>query len=133
MMSAVMLSFSETPFNRALRFELLSQDESATEVAMPIQEWFSQENAVVHGGIIASLADTAAVHAITGSLKESQQMTGVEFKINFLRPARMDGGQLVARAVIVRRGRTISLCDVDVRQDGQVVAKGLFTYITFPA
>jgi uncharacterized protein (TIGR00369 family) len=130
-MTAIMLSFHDTPFNRALRFEITSRNAQEAEIAMPLQDWFSQENGVVHGGIIASLADTTAVHALAGSLSEGQQMTGVEFKINFLRPARMNGGPLAARATIVRRGRTIALCDVDVRQDGEIVAKGLFTYVTF--
>jgi uncharacterized protein (TIGR00369 family) len=128
-----MLSFHETPFNRALKFEIVRQDEVATEVSMPVDEWLTQENGVVHGGIIASLADTAAVHALAGSLNESERMTGIEFKINFLRPTRLDGGNLVARAAIVKRGKTISLCEVDVRQNGEIVAKGLFTYIVLPA
>jgi uncharacterized protein (TIGR00369 family) len=125
-----MFSFKETPFNRALRFEM-NRVGPATEVTMPVEEWFMQENGVVHGGMIASLADTAAVYALVETLKDSEQMTSIEFKINFLRPARMDGGPLAARATVVKRGQTIALCDVDVRQSGELVAKGLFTYILF--
>ena len=124
----LMFAFDETPFNRALRFEM-RRDGAATEVTMPIEEWFKQETGVVHGGIIASLADTAAVYALRPMLAESEQMTSIEFKINFLRPARMQDGPVVARAVVVKRGKTVGLCDVDVRQNGQIVAKGLFTYI----
>src|SRR5258705_9470319 len=97
------MPFNETPFNRALHFEKNTGD-GVTEVTMPIQEWFTQEFGVVHGGMIASLADTAAVYALLGSLKASEQMTSIEFKINFLRPARIDGGSIAARATVVDRG-----------------------------
>jgi hypothetical protein len=50
-----MFSFKETPFNRALRFEM-NRVGPATEVTMPVEEWFMQENGIVHGGMIASLA-----------------------------------------------------------------------------
>lgn len=65
---------------------------------------------MVHGGIIASVADTAAVYTLIGRLEESEQMTGVEFKINFLRSATLDGGPITARATAVRSGRTIAVC-----------------------
>ena len=124
-----MLPFDEVPFNRALRLELLGSDDGGASVGLPIEAWFSQENGVVHGGIIASVADTAAVYALVGRLEKSDQMTSVEFKINFLRPAAVDGGPLTARATIVRRGRTIGVCDVEVSQKDQLVAKGIFTYV----
>jgi uncharacterized protein (TIGR00369 family) len=123
-----MLSFDDVPFNRALKFELRRRDNDGAEVALPIADWFSQENGVVHGGIISALADTAAVYAVRGD----RNMTGIEFKINFLRPASMTGGALIAIASIVRRGRTIAVADVDVQQDGQSVAQGLFTYLYVP-
>src|SRR2546430_11625172 len=126
-----MLPFGEVRFNRTLRLELVASDDGGASVALPIERWFSQENGVVHGGIIASVADTAAVHALVGRLEKSQQMTSVEFKINFLRPAAIDGGPLTARATIVRRGRTIGVCDVEVSQKDQLVAMGIFTYVFF--
>lgn len=120
-----MLSFEETPFNRTLRFDLVGRDDAGASIALPIEPWFMQENGVVHGGIIAAVADTAAVYA----LRRTEQMTGLEFKINFLQPATMEGGPITARATVVRRGRTIGVCDVDVFQNAQLVAKGLFTYV----
>jgi uncharacterized protein (TIGR00369 family) len=124
-----MLSFDQTPFNRALRFELLNRGDGSASITLPIESWFLQENGVVHGGIIASVADTAAVYALIGRVEKSEQMTGVEFKINFLRSATFDGGPITARATAVRSGRTIGVCDVEVSQKEQLVAKGLFTYV----
>jgi len=98
---------------------------------MPMKAAYVQEEGIVHGGIISTLADTAAVYAILPALPESKGMTSIEFKVNFLRPVRVDTGDLLARANLVKRGRTIALVEVDVLQQEQLVAKGLFTYLMF--
>lgn len=89
-----------------------------------------QEKGVVHGGFLATLADTAAVYALVPDLDPDAALTSVEFKLNFLRPSVPEGGDLEARSQVIRRGRTLSLVDVDVFQEKRHVAKGLFTYIT---
>ena len=122
-----MLPFADVPFNRALAFELVESAAGTAVIREALQPWFAQENGVVHGGIISSVADTAAVYALRSS--GDAAMTGVEFKINFLRAARLDGGDLVARAKTVRRGRTIGVVDVDVFQGEEHIATGLFTYV----
>jgi uncharacterized protein (TIGR00369 family) len=122
-----MLSFHETPFNRAIGFELRSRADGAAEVAVAIQPWFLQENNVVHGGVISSLADTAAVYALRGT--DDERLTGVEFKINFLQAATPSAGELLARARTIRKGRSIGVCEVSVRQGEQFIATGIFTYL----
>lgn len=124
-----MLSFDETPFNRALGFELRHRHDGEAEVAMVMQPWFVQENGVTHGGVISSIADTAALYALRPEDGSPERMTGVEFKINFLRAATAAAGEIVARAKTLRRGRTIGVCEVNVYQGGVLVATGLFTYI----
>ena len=98
---------------------------------MPLKAAYVQEEGIVHGGIISTLADTTAVYAILPALPHDMGMTSIEFKINFLRPVLVDGGDLQATANVVKRGRTIALVDVDVLQQEQLVAKGLFTYLMF--
>jgi len=54
----------------------------------------------------------------------------VEMKINFLAPAQL--GVLEAQALIRKRGRTLSLGEVEVTQGTRLVAKGMCTYIHLP-
>jgi acyl-coenzyme A thioesterase PaaI-like protein len=58
-------------------------------------------------------------------------MTSIEFKLNFLAPGLEGRGPLIARSKLVKRGRTIGVATVDVKQGSELVATGLFTYLFF--
>lgn len=117
------------PVARSAGYRLDAAGEAGVELALPLRADFLQIEDRVHGGVLATLADTAAVYALYRGLPEDRSMTSVEFKLNFLRPVLLDGGEVRARAEVVQRGRTIGLCDVELRQAGRLVAKGLFTYL----
>jgi acyl-CoA thioesterase len=121
--------FSSVPFNQALAFELVSASGGTAEVHLPLQPWFEQEVSVVHGGVITSLADTTAVYAVLPQLGDARTMTGVEFKVNFIRAATMTGGSLTAKSRTVRLGNSIAVCAVDVTQRDRLVATGIFTFL----
>ena len=108
-------------------------ERSAERVVLSLapQDWFIQEGGVIHGGIISSLADTAAVYLIYPELPAGRLMTSIEFKVNFLRPARLGQGDLTATATGVKIGKQVAVCSVDVHQRETNVATGLFTYLIF--
>ena len=58
-------------------------------------------------------------------------MGSVELKMNYLRPALLGKGPVVAKSRLVQRGHKIGVCDVEVTQRDKLVAKGLFTYMFF--
>jgi uncharacterized protein (TIGR00369 family) len=120
------------PIARSLGFGLVSDAADGVALGMPVDERALQIEGRVHGGLIATLADTAAVWLLHRDLPSDSWMTGIEFSLHFLRPALPDPGDLLARARPVRRGRTVSVVDVEVEQAGALVAKGLFTYLTRP-
>ena len=122
-------AFQAAPVNRRLGLRLLDHSGDAATVSAPAAADFEQETGVIHGGILSTLADTACVYALLPGLSGGRSMTTIEFKVNFLRPARVGGDDLIARAKCVKRGRRIGLCEVDVFQAEELVAKGLFTYM----
>ena len=82
---------------------------------------------MLQGGVIAALADEAVAYSLWSLVPDGEIINTVEYKINFLAPVRQ--GPVEAQAQIVRRGKTISLGEVEVLNEGLLVAKGLFTYI----
>ncbi len=122
-------AFGEVPINRHLGFILQERSAERTVVSLDLQREFVQETGVVHGGVIATLADTAAVYLFMPDLDPDEHMTSVEFKLNFLRAVDPERGPLVAVSSPIRRGSRIGVADVSVSQGERVVAHGLFTYL----
>jgi len=110
-------------------FRFVDRSPVVARVVLPLRAEFLQGEERVHGGIVATLADTAAVYLLFQDVAPERAMTSIEFKINFTRPAVLERGELVATAKLVRKGRQIALADVEVEQQGALVAKGLFTYL----
>jgi len=114
-----------------LRF--VERDAARAQVAMPLRPEFFQGQGRVHGGVIATLADTAAVWLLLRELLPERTLTSIEFKLNFVRPALESRGELLATARPIRIGRSVALAEVDVLQAGELVATGLFTYLVAAA
>ena len=85
---------------------------------------------LLQGGILGVLADVAGGVSLYSVLTDPLKVVipTVEFKLNFLRPAK--GGDLVARGRVVHSGRQIAVCQVEISsEDGVLLATGVFTYM----
>jgi len=87
----------------------------------------------LHAGAIASVADSANGYAAYTLAPPDTDVLAVEFKINLLEPARASG--FLARARVLRGGRTLSVCQADVfttEPDARLVAIMTSTIIIRP-
>ena len=115
------------PYYLLLNMKIQEVKDGYARLTMNLEEKHLQLLKTVHGGAIASLADSAAAWATVGSTGLEAVPITVEMKINFLAPVK--SGRLTAEARIVHKGKTISLSDVEVKDDkGRLVAKSLVTY-----
>jgi len=115
------------PYYALLNIKIEEVKDGYARLTMNLKEKHLQFLKTVHGGAIASLADSAAAWATVGSAGLNAVPVTVEMKINFLVP--VESGRLIAEARIVHRGKTISLSDVEVKDNkGRLVAKSLVTY-----
>jgi uncharacterized protein (TIGR00369 family) len=128
---AVRERFEATPVNRTLGLCLRRSDPDGSEVALAELDELIQEERIVHGGVLATLADAAAVYAVLPSLPAGRTLTSIEFKLNFLAAARADGGCLVACGRVVKVGRRIAVAEADVVQAECAIARGTFTYLLY--
>jgi len=84
---------------------------------------------MVHGGAIASLADVTVMAAAWAGAEVPDSLRGVttSMSMQFLAPARAT--DVIAIGRVLRRGRTLVNCDVDVvTPDGEPIAKAIATY-----
>jgi len=86
-----------------------------------------QVHRVVHGGVVATLADTAGGLATYMSVPPGTRVATVEMKINFLEA--IDSGVVTADARVIRLGRNFAIVDCDVRDAKRRLAgKALMTF-----
>lgn len=86
---------------------------------MKIRPDFLNPNGVIHGGCLASFADTCAGDSVMTNLPENAKgFTTLEFKCNFVRKA--SEGTLQAISKPIHLGRSTQVWQVDVYQKGNV-------------
>jgi len=67
-------------------------------------------NGVVHGGVYATILDTAMGAAVVSLLREGETTATTSLYVEFLRAAR-EGDTLTARGEVLRRGRHIAFVE----------------------
>ncbi len=82
------------------------------EIHLPYKEELTQQNGFFHAGIISTLADNAAGFASFSLMEEDSSILSVEFKLNLISPG--IGELLIARAKVLKSGRTLTICRADV-------------------
>ncbi|HTE85996.1 MAG TPA: PaaI family thioesterase [Dehalococcoidia bacterium] len=80
-----------------------------------------------HGGVLAFLADVAALAAIGTITGPDDQASGTaELNISYLSPA---VGSVITEATILRKGRTLVVADIDLKDEsGKLLAKSRVSY-----
>jgi len=101
--------FAAQPFSRHIGAELVALAPGSAEIALALAPHHLQQHGAAHGGVVSYLADNALTFAGGSVLGDSLTL---EFKINYLRPAR--GEQLVARASVTGSGRSQAVCRCEV-------------------
>ena len=82
------------------------------EIALPYRADLLQQDGYLHAGIITTIADSACGYAAYTLMPAGSNVLSVEFKVNLLRPAQ--GEAFVARAEIIKAGRTLTVVRADV-------------------
>jgi uncharacterized protein (TIGR00369 family) len=114
-------------FSVLVGFEVEHLYEGGAILRMKVQDHHRQIHSVVHGGVIAALADTAAAIAAYTVSPPGVELVTIELKINYLLP--IVEGTVEAEGKVLRAGRNFVVVECDVRNDeAQLAAKALMTF-----
>jgi uncharacterized protein (TIGR00369 family) len=114
-------------FSVLVGFELEQLYEGGAVLGMTVRDDHRQIHSVVHGGVIAALADTAAAIAAYTVAPEDVELVTIELKINYLLP--IAGGKVEAEGKVLRAGKNFVVVECDVRnENGNLAAKALMTF-----
>ena len=125
--SVIVNQLLATPVASRLGIRLGSDEADAIRLQLPFDPANVTQGDVVHGGVIATLADIAAVAgAVAGAGTTASRAATANLAITYLEPA--DGSSLVARASVLRSGRRQHVVRVEIATfEGVPVAEALAT------
>jgi uncharacterized protein (TIGR00369 family) len=112
---------------RLLGFDLESAETGRAVLWMKTQPHHKQLNGVVHGGILAAMADTAGAIAAYTTLPRGVALATIELKINYLEA--IPSGRIRADAHVLRTGRNFVVTECEIfNGKGLLAAKALMTF-----
>ena len=104
-------SFDAQPLMATIGARLARVAAGEIEIRVPFRSDLTQQHGFLHAGVVAAALDSACGYAAFTLMPEGAGVLSVEFKTNLLAPAR--GEELIARARVVRAGRTITVSQGD--------------------
>lgn len=117
----------ESQSSELLGFDVESVQDGRAIFGMDVRPRHKQIHGVVHGGILAALADTTAAIAAYTVVARGVELATLELKINYLEP--VPGGRIKADARVLRRGRNFVVTECEIyNESGSMAAKALLTF-----
>ena len=123
----VRLRMKESKATELLGFDVESVHEGRAIFRLDVRPRHKQIHGVVHGGILAALADTTAAIAAYSVIPRGVEIATLELKINYLEA--VPGGRVKADARVLRAGRNFIVTECEIfNESGSLAAKALLTF-----
>ena len=128
---AVQESVRSAPYPALIGMQLTAMAFDHCRIELALAERHLQPFGIVHGGVLATLIDTATFWAGFMRLPEDAGLVNVDLKLNYLKA--VASGQLRAEGKCLRAGRQISYTEASVFDAaGELVAHGTSTLMALP-
>jgi uncharacterized protein (TIGR00369 family) len=105
----VRASFARQTAMATLGASLARVDAGEVEVAMPYAPHLTQQHGFLHGGIVSAALDSACGYAASTLMPADVGVLSIEFKINFVAPAKGQRFRMVG--TVVKPGRTVTVVE----------------------
>jgi uncharacterized protein (TIGR00369 family) len=117
---------ARSPFHSWLGMEVVAASPGRVEIGLDVTEHHLNLQGLLHGGVIATLADTATGLAVRSMVPAGRRHVTVQLDVHYLSPGRP--GRITAVGTTVRVGATIGYAEADVTDDrGRLLARASAT------
>lgn len=110
--SAVRESFNRLTLMRTIGASLQQVSAGEVEIVLPSRDDLTQQHGFMAAAILTAIVDVACGYAAMSLMPAGSSVLTIEYKANFLAPAR--GERMVARGRVIRPGRAVTACAGDV-------------------
>ena len=101
-------------------------DDGSARIAFEATEEHLNPAGTLHGGVLATLVDTAMGLAVRTTTDDGEVPATSQLTVTYLRPGKP--GPLEVTARLRTRGEHLTVCEADVRQDGKDLAHAVATF-----
>lgn len=120
-----------SPYPSHMSMRLAAIDIDRADIELEIGTCHFQPFGIVHGGVLATLIDTATFWAVFMRNPQDAGLVNIDLKLNYLKP--VADGRLTAEGRAIRSGKSISYAEARVLDSaGELVAHGTSTLMTLP-
>jgi uncharacterized protein (TIGR00369 family) len=120
---------ARAPIQDLLGFDLIEVDEGRVVFAAQPGEQHYNPIGVVHGGLAATLLDSAMGAAVHSTLPQGSAYVTLEVKFNLVRAITAETGRVLAEGNVIHRGKTVATVEGSLRSEegGALLAHGTST------
>jgi uncharacterized protein (TIGR00369 family) len=123
------INASSFPMHMSMRLSSIDLDQAVIELRTA--QCHLQAYGIVHGGVLATLIDTATFWAVYMRIPEDAGLVNIDLKLNYLKP--VENGLLTAEGRAIRSGNQICYAESDVwNANRDLVAHGTSTLMILP-
>lgn len=120
-------ALKNVPLARSLGMVLVNLHLDEAAIKMEMRNDLRQPSGVLHGGVTATLIDTAMAFAVRTRLPIDEATATIDLTIHYLRPHTT--GPFICTAKVLRAGKRIFTVSADViNEAGKLIATAISTY-----
>lgn len=117
---------------QTLGYDVTEAESGRVVVTLVPNDSHLNPSGTVHGGVAATLLDSAMGLAICTTLEKGLGQTTLEFKISLIRPITPGMGTIRAEGVVLNRGRRVGTAEGRITDErGRLLAHGTTTCLIF--
>lgn len=121
-------SLRNLPFAKMIGMELLDMRPNEAVIKIDMRDELRQPAGLLHGGVTATLIDTAMAFAVITRLSDDERASTIDLTVHYLRPH--TEGTFTCTAKVVRAGKRIFTVSADVvNEQDKLIATAVSTYI----
>jgi len=109
----VRASFERQGIMRLIGARMTRVEPGRVEIELPYRADLTQQHGYFHAGVTSTIADSAGGYAGYTLFPAASSVLTVEYKMNLVAPA--DGEKLVAIGQVKKAGRSLTVCELEVR------------------
>ena len=119
------------PFFKHMAMRLVEVDIGNATIELDLSNNHLQAFGLVHGGVMATIIDTATFWAVFMGIAEDAGLVNIDLKLNYLKS--VTRGTLTAEGSAIRAGKRICYAEAHVYSDTQdLIAHGTSTLMVLP-